>query len=340
MPANLKLQRYVREDLPYRLLKELYKNSRVSLRGLAKELGVSHHTVAKTLERLEEEYEVAYTLELNEAALGFSEGKLITIKFETMPEREKLVERFRKDTFIQDAYLCTGDFDAILYVVGLTPQDFQRWQFNLRVDLSQHNPVMKFSSVNDYIIGFFPLRNEIIQSSVVLSETEKRVLCLLNENSRIKLSDLIKKAKTTQMKVIYIMKKLEEKNIVKGFAALMQKSDKRIFLAYGTALNPVKNHPELALSFAKELIGENFQEATNDYVLNIDINGGYDTFSMCTFKDGENMAKRGVEMLRTCWAAEKPKIDKAILTDIIVGKWPFHLEEYESIRKFVGSSSK
>ena len=228
MPAELKLQEYVKNELPYRLLKELYKNSRVSLRGLARELGVSHHTVAKTLERLEREYDIAYTLEINEAALGFSEGKLITIKFETMPDRDKLVQRFRKDTFIQDAYLCTGDFDAILYVVGLTPQDFQRWQFNLRVDLSQYNPILKFSSVNDYTVGFFPLRNEIIQSSTVLTDTEKRILCLLNDNSRIKLSELIKMGKTTQMKTVYLLqKKFREKGIIKRVTALIQKPEKR-----------------------------------------------------------------------------------------------------------------
>lgn len=38
--------------------------------------------------------------------------------------------------------------------------------------------------------------------------------------------------------------------------------------------------------------------------------------------------------MKAC-AAEDPRIDQAMLTDIIVGKWPFHLEDYDQYRRMV-----
>ncbi len=340
MVHTRKAMKFIREEVPYQILVRIAKNSRITIRELSREIGVSHFTISKVLKELEARYHIYYTVELDEVALGFSEGRLITVKFENTPTREFLYNKFRRDVFVQDAYLGTGDFDLLLYVVGLTSKDFQTWQFKLRMDLSDYVPIFKTSTINEYIVGFLPLKNELIELSPILNKTEKAVLKAVNENSRIKLKELVNKAKTTQMRAIYILEKLEQKKIIRKFAALTQETDKKIILAYGATLTPVKNHQELALNLAKEFTTESFNGATSDYVLDVNINGTYDVFSMCTFKNGEEMSKRGAELVQTMWKTEKPKIDRAILTDIIVGKWPSHLEEYEKQREFIKSVVK
>jgi DNA-binding Lrp family transcriptional regulator len=340
MPASRQTQEYIEKELPYKVLMSLYENSRTSLRELGNEFDISYHAVSKVLERCEEEYKLAYTLELSEKALGFSEGRVIAIKFETLPEIDFLRDRLSNDIFVQNAYMASGDFDLLLYVVGLTSNDFVKWQFNLRVDFSEFKPTFKFSTVDAYMLGFFPMRNELLDQSSVLSSSEKRILGLLNSDSRMKLSEIVEKSKSTQMHVIYTIKKLKERGIIRRFSALTQNPDKKVFFAYTLANTPGKNHGALLSSFLDELTNEDFHEITNDYSLIINGVGSYDSIYMCDFYDGTVLAKKGSDLLQKLWAPENPKIEKAILTGVLVGLWPFHLEPYSEQKRILENLKK
>ncbi|MDE1854740.1 MAG: Lrp/AsnC family transcriptional regulator [Candidatus Micrarchaeota archaeon] len=328
MRASRESKEYVEKELPYKLLLEMYKDSRRSLKELGRGLHISYHTVSKTLSQLEEKYKLNYTLDIDTGKLGFSEGRIITIKFNERPSVELLKQRFQKDVFVQDAYLAEGDFDLLLYVIGLSSKEFVSWQWKLRIELRKYEPSFKTSTADQNIIGFLPIKNALIEASENLSDTEKKVLCALNDNSRIKLKELVQKSKTTQMRVIYVLKKFKTEGVIKKFAALTQNPSKRIFLAYTAYLNPGGNHDKLMFSFGEELLKENKQEVTSDYVLVIDAVGAHDLLYVCTFENGEKLSERGPDLLKTILTDESPKIEKAILTDVITGKWPFHLDDY------------
>ncbi len=328
MPATRESKEYVEKELPYKLLNEMYKNSRRSLKELGRNLNISHHTISNTLRRLEHDYNLEYTLDLDATKLGFPEGRVVTIKFEERPDLDFLRERFRKDIFVQDAYLAEGDFDLLLYVIGLSPREFAGWQWKLRIELGKYKPLLKISTADAYNIGFLPVRNELIEMSERLSGVEKKILEALNTNSRIKLKDLIEKSGTTQMKTIYALKKFKSEGIIKRFAGLVQKPTKRIFLAYTMYLSPTGEHTEFRLAFLNKLLEEDLHKATSDYALILDTVGNYDTLYVCTFENGEQLSRNGPDLQKSLFKKEGPKIDKAILTDIITGKWPFHLEDY------------
>ncbi|MDE1828178.1 MAG: Lrp/AsnC family transcriptional regulator [Candidatus Micrarchaeota archaeon] len=343
MPAKRETQEYVKSGLPYDILREIYKDSRVSLQELGRRFNISYHNIAAALKELEKRYDIEYTLELDEAALGFTEGRIITIKFENpAPSIDFLRERFTKDIFVQDAYLATGDFDLLLYVVGITSKDFKAWEWRLRMDLGEYRPVFKSSIMDEKSIGFLALRSELIKESPILSNSEKKVLMLLNNNSRARLKEICEKCKIKNpMHVVYILRKLKEKGIIKKFSALTQKPDKKIISAYGLRLIPTKeHHHKFFINFAKELLNETASEITNDYCFIADVTGAYDGMYLCTFEDGERLSKRGPDLIQRLWAVESPRIDRAMLTYLIIGKWPFHLEEYESYKRLFEKESK
>ena len=337
MPASIKTQNYVKNELPYRLLMSAYEDSRASLREVGKRLNISYHVVKSVLKELEEKYDILYTLEIDETELGFTEGVIVTIKFGIKPGTDFIKETVRKEFFIQSAYLAEGDFDLLLYVVGVDNPDFQGWQWNFRVKLSKYKPTMKFANINSQTLGFFPLRNELIRETVLLSKTEKAVLVRLNDNSKVRLSELAKKLRIKPDRVVYIIKKLKKMGIIKRFTALTQNPNKRIFYAYGVSLIPVEGHKALSIAMARAILDEDLHETVNDYSIVANANGGYDAFYFCAFNNGEDLSKRGPDLLREKWLAEDPRIDRAMLTDIIVGKWPFHLEDYKPFRDFVES---
>jgi len=340
MPASRQTQDYIEKELPYKILMSIYKNSRASLRELGENLGISYHVIQSILKRMEEEYKITYSLELDESKLGFTEGRMITIKFGRMPNVDFLKEKFQKDIFVQNAYLAEGDFDVVFYVVGLSSKDFSIWYHKLRVDLAEYAPVLKFSVVDASGVGFLPLRNELMNESTVLSSQEKKVLTLLNSNSRMRLKDIITASGLNQMKVLYIIKKLKTMGIIKKFSALTQNPDKRLFFMYTLSNTPGKTHRELLLKFLKELVSEDLHEVSNDYCLIMDVTGAFDAIYFCDFLNGEILSKRGPGLIQTLWAEETPAIEKAILTSVLVGKWPFHLVEYEVQNRVIKAISK
>ncbi len=333
MRAAREGKEYVENELPHRLLIEMYKDSRRSLKELGRGLHISYHTISKTLSRLEEEYKLNYTIEIDTNKLGFSEGRIIAIKFSERPPVELLKQRLQKDVFVQDAYLAEGDFDLLLYVIGLSSREFVSWQWKLRMELRKYAPSFKTSTADQNVIGFFPVKNALIEASEKLSDTEKKVLCALNDNSRMKLKELVQKSKTTQMRVIYVLKKFKTEGVIKRFSALTQNPSKRIFLAYAVYLNPGVNHDKLMLDFGEELLKEGTRGVTSDYTLVVDAVGAYDLLYVCTFENGEKLSERGPDLIKTILAEESPKIEKAMLTDVIAGRWPFHFDDYNFYRK-------
>ncbi len=339
MPPSKRTKEYVENELPYKILMQIYENSRASLKELGRKLGISYHVVAKVLERLEHDSDIRYTVEVDEKKLGFAEGRIVLIKFGSAPSIDSLKERLQKDIFVQNAYMASGDFDLLLYVVGLNEHEFGSWQFKLRSEMSEYRPIVSASTIFASVIGFFPLRSEILEKSEVLSPLEKRILKLLNEDSRLKLRELVKRAKTTQMRVIYSIKKMKQMGIIKRFTALSQKPDKRLIVAYSVSQFPDDKHKDTRLRFWKEMLDENLKEVVNEYAIITDTVGAFDAIYVCAFNGGEEMSKRGTERIKRLFEFENPMIKSAMLTDLLVGKWPFHLEEYSYMKRSLAASS-
>lgn len=323
---------FVKDELPYLLLAELYRDCRQSARELGTKFGVSYHTIAKTLVKLDQKYGLVYTLKMDEQKLGFTVGKLITIKFKQKPVKEMLMKSLINSVYVQNAYLSNGDFDLLLYVVGLSPEAFCVWTITLEAQLSDYGVRARISDRDNYSFGFFPLRNNLLDLSPALSKPEKTVLKLLNENARMRLKDLVKKSKMTQMQVVYTIKKLRKEGVIVSFSALTQRPEKSIFIAYFYTMAWYrKNHVELYLNFWKELLKQDFREVTSDYCLEADVHGAYKKIDICTFKDGEHLSKYGPELRQRSYAPEGPLVRSASLTHALIGKWPFHLDHYDNI---------
>jgi len=334
MPAPLEKQAYVKNELPYELLKALYNNSRLSLRELAAQHGVSHHVVSYMLKRLEREYGIVYTLDLDENKMGFANGRIVTIKFKNKPDIEIIKEKLINDPFVQDLYLADGDFDLIMYVSGITEEEFKVWQWHFRQYFNKYMPLLRTSTLTAKYAGFMSLRNKAIMNSPNLSEFEKKVLAILNENSREKISEIAKKVKVKDLdKVIYVIKKLKERGIIKRFTAITTKPGKGIVQAFGTVVNPSNNHLNYVINFYNEVVNEEKHQLASDYILITDTLGYFDGFNIASFDRGEDAEKRGAEMYKKIFADEILLLEKGIITDTLAGYLPLHIDSFEAWKK-------
>jgi hypothetical protein len=89
------------------------------------------------------------------------------------------------------------------------------------------------------------------------------------------------------------------------------------------------HHPTGLLKFLDKIIGEeDTKQITNDYSVVLDASGHSDLIYFCNFEDGNSMNERGPNFLKRVWASESPIIDQCVLTNVIVGKWPFNKNGY------------
>lgn len=334
MTASTKERNKIEEHLPYDLLKRLYLDSRVSIKQLEKDFGISHHTISKYLKESENRYKLYYTLDIDTNLLGFSEARILGVKFERVPDLKLLQSVLSNDPFVQNAYLATGDFDLIMHVVGLNYIEYYRWEYKFRMGFSHYKPRLKVSTLNDMVEGFMPISSKLIPNSKGIDETEKKILIKLIENSRIKLKELSKTTKLSQMKLIYTIKKLKKLGIIRQFTTGIQDPDKRIFLFYSVVNTPNEDHHRKTLpKFLKNIIERGKKnEITTDYSVVCDTSGHFDAVYFCNFKDGTALDERGPNFLKKVWESELPVVEQGILTELITGKWPFNANNYTKWR--------
>jgi DNA-binding Lrp family transcriptional regulator len=334
MTASNKERKNIEEHLPHDLLKELYLNSRVSIKQLEEKFGISHHTLSKCLKDCEEKYKLHYTIDVDTNLLGFSEARILAIKFEKMPDIKLLKKVLEKDLFVQNAYTASGDYDLILHIIGSNRVEYENWEFKFRIGFSNYKPVVKTSTLNHFIEGFMPIKSDLILKSESINEAEKVVLAELVKNSRIKIKNLAKVSRLSEIKVIYTIDKLQKSGIIKQFTSIVQNPDKRIFLFYSINIMITgDHHPRLLLRFLNKIINEEkIGNVTTDYSVVCDTSGYFDSVYICNFEDGTALRDRGPNFLNNVWESEFPKIKQSILTEIVTGKWPFNLNNYINLK--------
>ena len=330
MTASNKERKNIEEHIPHDLLKELYLNSRVPIKQLERILGISHHTLSKHLKKAEAEYELKYTLDIDPSLLGLSEARILAIKFEKVPDLNLLKRVLEKDAFVQNAYLASGDFDLILHVIGLNHTEYNYWSYKFRLSFCRYSPVVKVVTLDNMLEGFLPVKANLVNLSKEVNEVEKKLLIKLIDNSRIKIKDLSRVTKTSQMKTIYTIEKLKEKGIIKRFTTCVQNPSKRIFLFYTVTLMPNESHhPRLLLNFLNRIIDEEQpKQVTTDYSIECEVSGHSDLLFFCNFKDGTDLNNRGPNFLKKVWEIESPIVNQCILTEVITGSWPFNTNCY------------
>ncbi len=319
-----------KEEILGRISRELYINSRVPVSTLARTLGISHQTVSKYIRELEEKYMLKYTLDIDFSKLGFSEHRIIAIKLDMIPDKEKLIERIKSYPFVQNAYLGKGDFDVIIHTLAPQNKNYTGWEYTMRIELNRYKPKIESGTIDNFVEGFLPINKNMIKINDKLTKNEKIILSLLIENSRISLKELVKQSKLTQMKVIYNIQKLKNDGIIKNFTTIIQRPDKNFFLFFGVSIVPnEKHHDNFLKPFMSNIIlEEDKSNITADYSVIAGSFGHFDSIFFTCFRNGDLMYRRGPQLISKLWKEEYPRVGICMLTDILIGDWPFNSNRY------------
>ena len=81
-------------------------------------------------------------------------------------------------------------------------------------------------------------------------------------------------------------------------------------------------------------------QVTSDYNIIASTTGSYDAFLLCNFNDTDAMYKLGANIWRKICAEEEPQISEAMLTDVLIGKWTFHPDNYKYYKNLIDIGDK
>ncbi len=217
------------------LLRELSMDARASLTHLAKSAGCSVVTAKKLVDRLVKRLDIRFTLEIDMDRLGFPERHILMLKFKKTPSEEFLRDLFKNDTYAQDVYLASGDFDLLVFAAADTPVNYIKWETDLAAALSDYVPEVRPSEFVFPQLGYVPLNDtfvDFIREEIKADKKDRQILRELNRNSRVGYRELARLTGMNEDTIRYRVFKLMKRQIVRRFTVAVQNPGYGSLIAY------------------------------------------------------------------------------------------------------------
>ena len=309
------------------ILSALSADSRQSVTELAKKAKCSRVTAIKNLRRLEEKLDVRYTLEIDESKLVGCERHLLTIKFLKKPSAAFLKKFFKDDEFAEEVFLLDGFYDLFIFGWAGDPVSYIKWETYLASELAEFGPVIKSSELVAPLFGFWPLNDSFIgeiHGSMKLDRVDKRMLTILNENSRIQLSDMAKIIGIGKGTVRYRLFRLMKSGIIKRFTLAVQNPPQKCQLLYfvNYAFNKGVRDRFLELRKRYFSIDDLEHPLLGTIQFAAQLSGSFRSFGIAISNTEEEAVSNVIDMSRSVLLKDNPVMIYARITKVIKGLLP------------------
>ncbi len=215
-----------------KLLYELDLNARLSIRQLARKIGLSQEAARYRISRLvEKKVILGFVTYLNFRKLGYFGYCVYCRYFNTTEEKKQEIKQYLKQE--QKIYWVAeygGKFDLSFSIFAKTPLEFDEiltsilnkysnflTDIILITKLDPHKYSRKYLVEEKKVLK----QEKIDENQYKLNDIEKQVLKHLSTNARISSADIARKINRPLSTVIYTIKKLEKNKIIGGYIALI-----------------------------------------------------------------------------------------------------------------------
>lgn len=311
------------------LLVALSRDSRSPITKLSKAIGYSRITTIKTLDKLQKNLDIKFTLEINEYELQKFERHVIAIKLSKKPNIKILEGIFAKDNYAQNVYLTDGGFDLLIYAATLRGTDYIVWETHLAEMLSEYGPIMRTSEYVTSHFGYMPLNSafiEILSRAYKIDDKDKSLLKLINKNARISYSELSRLTGIGEDTVRYRLFTLKKKGIIKRFTIAVQKPpENSVSIAY--FINYRFNRDTTSRGFpavkSHFFNSDKDNPILNSFQLIAPISGTYRSFGVTLFPNDKEALENTIEKQRDIFKEENIEITYAFIKRVLKGLLPF-----------------
>ena len=311
------------------LLRELSNNSRSTVTNLSEQIGCSRITTSRLLRRLVEKLKIRFTLELNTSRLGISERHIVMVKFARKPDVKALRDFFGADMYSQNVYLTEGDYDLLIYAVTGNPVDYIRWETKVASELSEYGVVIRPSEYVFAHFGYMPLSNDFVgfidKYNKQIDDDDKRILSLLNQDSRMGYREMAEKLKMKEDTIRYRIFTLRKSEVIRRFTIAVQEPIGLYPISYfiNYRFNKTTTSTRFALARESYMNADDHNPLLNTFQFVAPISGSYRSFGIALFKGKEAALEGAVTHHQRIFNKEDIEITYAGISGVIKGLLPF-----------------
>lgn len=307
--------------LTRRILREVSENARISISDMSRKVGTSRWYSRGRIKKLDAELGIRYTIEPNESKLGLSAGHLILVKFKSRPDYEHIAGLLGRSYIPQLAASVKGNYDMLVYAIATSSQEYARWDKGMQVAFSQYKASWQSSEVVHRQLGFFPLRNELIEHTSVPSKY-KELLKALNSDSRASFQSLAKKLGMHFNTVAYGMNRLLVEGYVKRFTITMDKPDMVSLMSFFAKYSPTEGYEDSSAEARKSFMSDDENSVMSRYLITAPLIGGYDFFTLGAFDDKKTAYREGVLYHKRLFEKHGIRMRYGEIEKVILGSLP------------------
>ncbi len=305
-----------------RIVRLLSEDARMSVTGMAKRLGVSRKTVEKMLKKAEKELGIRYTIEFNEVALGLANQHLILVKFTEKPDYGKVASILEESHIPQVAVRIDGTYDLFIYANAEDQNEYVYWDKTTQVLFSEYKAFWQPSDLAFRHLGFFPLRNALIEK-VDIPKTYKDIMLLLNENSRMSFADMAKRLGMKSNTLAYNFKKLLRSGYVKRFTITMQAPQKVSMMSLFGKYVISKGFEDDSMRMRKEITFlDDKIPVISRCLFSAQLVGSYDFFFVGVYDNYDTAYSRLIKYYKERYRRHKVRVMYGSISQTLLGNFP------------------
>ena len=307
--------------LSRKILRLLSEDSRMPVTAIAKQVGVSRRTAKERIGRIEKELGVRYTLELNEEVLRIPNPHMVVVRFREEPDYDEIAKVLSRSYIPQLAVRANGEREIYIYANSVSHSEYTRWDKTTQSDLSKYKVLWESSEVAHKQLGFFPLRNEIIDRLEIAGKY-KSMLKLLNSNSRISFQQMSKAMGMHFNTVAYNFGKLLKLGYIKKFTLVCRPPKEVSLVAIFGKYALAENFESDASKIRRVFRSDEELTAFARYPVIAQLIGTYDFFDVGVFDNMETGKKKFVSVYKEMLKRHLARIYHRELADVILGDMP------------------
>ena len=317
-----------------RMLRALSENSRASISDLSGVVKMSRRSTRSKLDRIEKEFGIHYTAELNENLLGLASRHVIAVKFDKKPDYGRIKELLQKSYIPQLAVSARGSFDLIIYAVSVSAKEYAHWDKSMQILLSEYGADWKPSEIVHAHLGFVPLRTELIDR-LALPTDHKSILKILNADSRATFSKISKDLGMHFNTVAYNFNKMLKSGYINRFTITMDKPKDLGIASFFANFRPRDGFEKASVIARRMIMGDDQNTLVSRTLISMPIIGSYGLFVMGIFDDYKTAYNKYILAYKKIYAAHGIRMDCGEVTGVLLGNLPIrsvdNKKEYHTI---------
>ena len=307
-----------------KIVRLLSNNSRITISEMAKELGISRSTAAGRLKKIEQALHITYTLELNPVKLGLANPHMILVKFKKRPDYADVGKRLLSYYITQFAARIHGTYDLLICANAYSLPEYLTWDMKMRAQMMHRYEGMQWqtSDVSFNRLGYVPIRGEAINHAKI-PKRHKKMLGILNSNSRISLNRLSKEMRMNYKSTVYNFNSLVGQGYIKRFTICLDPGKNVSLITMFETFIPTLDYAGVEKVSDAYFKPDDRNPLISRNLLVSHLVGNYDYFSLGAydnFKAGyENGVKRYQRMFKDF---ELKKVEYGEVSEVLIGLLP------------------